>query len=1004
MKKSLLVVLMLSFIGLSSALAQTRTISGKVTSASDGTSLPGVNIVVKGTTHGTATAPDGTYSLDVPSKGGMLIFSYLGFETVQKKIGSSNTINVQLKTSTQELKNVVVVGYGTQSKRYVTGSITSVQDSNIANTPVTSFQTALEGRTPGAFITQQSGKVGQGIRIRIRGSSSVTASNQPLYVIDGIPVTSSSQGQASNEPTNPLANLNYDDIASIQILKDASAAAIYGSRASNGVVLITTKEGKAGKTKININTSGGIGHPTHYKQFLNAKQYVTLFMEAAKNSQKIDPSFDYVGYVKNYFNQLSYNTYTDPSKQYNTLWTHQAFQTAYYKKLDVSASGGNAKTRFFTSGEYSNQKGIVLHNAYKLLSGRLNIDHQASKKLSFGAKFYLARSQNDRVSNDDQFSTPVQLDAQTPISPVYDPKTGKLNTNTLYYNGLISAKYGSDRTIVFHNLSNAFAVYNFMPSLKFRSEFGLDLINQTEEGYYGKETIGNPTGFGSYRFLRNLNYTLNNYFKYQKTLSNVHSINATVGMSYQKAIINTSDVQGEGFPNNSFKKLVSASKITSGSSTGTGFSYVSYFGRLNYKYNDTYLVSLSAREDGSSRFGVNNQYGFFPAASVGWIVTNEPFMKGLKVLSNLKLRTSYGLTGNSDIGNFDSRGLYGGTNYAGLSGIAPTQLASPDLRWETTAQLDFGMDFSLFNDRLSGTVDYYIKRTHNLLLNVNVPQTTGFSQVTKNVGKLKNTGYEVSVNYQNIKGVVSWTSGFNISGNKNVITNLGGQVIGDINRAMEGQPIGVFYMVKYAGVDPKNGDALYYVKSGSNQTTNDYNKAQRQVVGNPNPTFTGGFSNDISYKGLNLSFLFQFVYGNKIYNAAGVYQSVNGNYFDNQTADQMNRWQKPGDQTNVPQARLFMGNGNRTSSRWLYDGSYIRLKNVTLSYNLPRRFINWMSLRRLRVYVTGLNLLTFTKYPGWDPEVSASYYSNHISNIIIGRNFYTPPQARTISVGLNIGL
>jgi len=895
------------------------------------------------------------------------------------------------------------VGYGTQSKKFVTGSITSVSDSSLANTPVTSFQTALEGKTPGAVITQQSGKLGQGIRIRVRGSSSVTASNQPLYVIDGIPVTSSSQGRIGNEPTNPLANLNYDDIASIQILKDASAAAIYGSRASNGVVLITTKQGKAGKTKINVNTSYGIGHPTHYKQFLNAKQYVTLFMEAAQNSNKIDPSFDYVSYTKNYFNKLSFNTYSDPSKRYNIPWSRHAFQTAYYRKMNISASGGNAETRFYISGHYSNSDGIVINNAYKLLSGRLNIDHQANDKLSFGAKFYLARSQNDRISNDDAFSTPVQLDAQPPIQPIYDPNTGKLNANTLYYNGLLSAKYASSNMIVFHNLSNAYAEYDFMPSLTFRSEFGLDLINQTEEGYAGRETIGNPTGFGRYRYLRNLNYTMNNYFKYQKTLNKVHSINATVGMSYEKADINSSDVQGEGFPNDSFKKLASASKITTGSSSGSGYSYVSYFGRLNYKYNDTYLVSLSAREDGSSRFGLNNQYGFFPAASLGWIVTNESFMKNFKTLSNLKLRASYGLTGNSDIGNFDSRGLYNGTNYAGLSGIAPTQLASPDLKWETTAQLDFGVDFSLFNDRISGTVDYYVKHTHNLLLNVNVPQSTGFSQVIKNVGKLKNNGYEVSINTQNIKGELSWTTGFNISGNKNVITNLGGQVIGNINRAMEGQPIGVFYMVKYAGVDPKNGDALYYLKAGSDKTTNNYSKAERQVVGNPNPKFTGGFSNDFHYKGIDLSILFQYVYGNKIYNAAGVYQSVNGNYYDNQTVDQMNRWQKPGDITNVPQARLFMGNGRQTSSRWISDGSYIRLKNVTLSYNLPRSITSKWNVDRLRVYLTGINLLTFTKYKGWDPEVSESYYSNHISNINIGRNFYTPPQARTITLGLNIG-
>lgn len=1002
MKKKLLLLFIFTFAAIGISYAQTKTITGTVTSATDGTFLPGVNIVVKGTTNGTATDINGKYSLSVSDSAETLVFSYLGFQTKEVIIGKRNVINVKLEPSTQQLKNIVVVGYGTESKKYVTGSITSIQGSSISSVPVAGFQAALEGKTPGAVITQQSGKVGQGIRIRIRGSSSVTASNQPLYVIDGIPVTSSSQGESGNEPTNPLADLNYDDIASIQILKDASAAAIYGARASNGVVLITTKKGVAGKTKININTSLGVGHPTHYKQFLNSKQYIKLFLEAAQNSQKIDPSFDYVGYVKNYFDQVSYNTWNTDT-MYNVNWAKKPFRTAFYRKLDVSASGGNAKTRFFTSGEYSHQDGILINNAFSLLSGRLNLDHQATDKLSFGMKFYLSRSQNDRVSNDDQFDTPVQLDAQAPISPVYIPGTNQLNPNTLYFNGLIDAKYGNDRTIVFHNLSDGYAEYDFTPALQFRSEFGLDLINQTEEGYFGNETDGNPTGFGRYRYLRNLNYTINNYFKYIKNFNKVNNINVTVGMSYQRADIQTSDVQGEGFPNDSFKKLISASSITLGTSNGTGYSYVSYFGRVNYKYNDKYMVSLSSREDGSSRFGINNQYGFFPAASVGWLLTNESFMKNLKAISNLKLRVSYGLTGNSDIGNFDSRGLYNGTNYAGLSGIQPTQIASPNLKWENTAQLDLGVDFGFFNNRISGTVDYYIKKTNNLLLNVNVPETSGFAQVTKNVGKLENKGIEFSINTENITGPLNWTSSFNISANQNKVTNLGGQVIGDLNRAMEGQPIGVFYMVKYAGVDPKNGDALYYVKPGSNQTTNDYSKAQRQVVGDPNPKLTGGFSNDISYKGFDLNILVQFVYGNKIYNAAGVYQSVNGNYFDNQTVDQMNAWQKPGDVTSVPQARLFMGNGNQDSSRWLFDGSYIRVKNVTLGYDLPRRWIDKFTLSRLRVYITGVNLLTFTKYPGWDPEVSESYYSNHISNINVGRNFYTPPQARTITVGLNIG-
>jgi TonB-linked SusC/RagA family outer membrane protein len=413
--------------------------------------------------------------------------------------------------------------------------------------------------------------------------------------------------------------------------------------------------------------------------------------------------------------------------------------------------------------------------------------------------------------------------------------------------------------------------------------------------------------------------------------------------------------------------------------------------------------------DGSSRFGENSRYGFFPAVSAGWIMSEEDFLSNVEALSFLKLRGSFGLTGNSNVGNFPSRGLYGGTGYAGSSGLVPSQTPNPDLKWERTAQYNIGLDFALFNDRIGGEIDYYVKKTDDLLLNVNVPATTGYTSQLRNVGELENNGLEFVINTQNTVGVFRWSSSFNIAFNENKVTNLGGQVIegGFLNRAIEGEPIAVMFGKEYAGVDPDNGDALYYLHSADGKdysagTTNSYSAANDVVIGDPNPDFVGGLSNNFNYRNFDLAVLFQFVYGNDIYNGGGRYQAANGAFFDNQTRDQLDSWKEPGDITDVPEARLFYSNGSNPSSRYISDGSYLRLKSVTLGYSLPQDILSRLQLRDVRVYMTGLNLLTFTDYEGWDPEVNTDLYDLS-NNLNIGNDFYSAPQARTISFGINIG-
>lgn len=1014
MKKTTLLLLFCSLLSWSALMAQESTVTGKVTSAEDNSLLPGVSVQVQGTQRGTQTDAVGNYSISA-SPTSILVFSFVGLVSQEIVVGNLSQIDVQLTSDNRSLSEVVVTGYGTQSKRNLTGNIARVGGAEIANTPVTTFEQALQGRAAGVQVTSLNGKLGQGMQMRIRGSSSVTASNEPLYVLDGIPLTSRDQG-TSSAPQNPLADINFNDIESIDILKDASAAAIYGARASNGVVLLTTKKGKVGKTKFSVGYQMGSSKPTHLRDWMNTAQYVELFSEAVQNEINAGNLPD------DYLTGSTYNRFTRyaagdragwETGKFDTDWQGEAFQKAPMGQFDISASGGDAKTRFFVSAQYLDQKGILIKNSFKRLSGRVNLDHKATEKLTLGVNVNLARTVNGRLSNDNAFSTPLQIVAMPPITPVIDPRTNGLSGNyTLYYNTLLNRDFSSNTSTSYRTIGNVFAEYKFTNWLKFRSEVGTDIYNLNEDQYFGKETARNtgaPNGLGFSSWAQITNYTTNNFFTLGQTFADKHDVDVTVGMTFQKSESSYNQVTGQEFPSNAYTKIVSAANITAGQSSGSSFSFLSYFGRANYRFLDKYLLSVSGRVDGSSRFGANNRYGFFPAASVGWVISDESFMEDIPSLSLLKLRASYGLTGNAEIGNFDSYGLYrGDAGYAGVPGQRPEQIENPDLRWEQTTQTDVGLEFGFFGGRLSGEVDYYFKNTRDLLLNVNVPGTSGFRTQLRNIGNLENKGWEFVLRSDNTTGAFKWNTSLNLAANRNKILNLDGQVIegGYLNRAVEGQPIGSFYSIEYAGVDPANGDALYYVNEPrpdgtlDRNTTNDPNVAQRTIIGNPNPKLVGGISNNFSYKGLEFTILFQGQSGNDIYNGAGKFQSANGDFFDNQTVDQLNRWQKPGDITDIPQARLFGANGTAESSRYLQKGSYLRLKTATLSYTLPTSLTNRAKLDRVRLYVTGQNLLTFTKYTGWDPEVNTDYLAG---NIGLGNDFYSAPQAKTIIVGINLG-
>ena len=1031
--RHLLLSLLFCCIGVAALTAQ-RTVSGKVTDSATDEPLIGATVLVKGSRSGTVTDLNGMYSLSVSTNNDLLVVSYTGYKSQEIIVGAARTLDIRLEASAELINEVVVVGYGTALKRELTGNVAKIKSSDIADMPVTSLDQTIQGKAAGVLVNAGSGKLGQSIRVNVRGQSSVSASNQPLFVVDGIPITTDNLA-LSGGGTNPLADINPQDIESIEILKDASAAAIFGARGANGVVLITTKHGKEGKSKVQFGMQFGSSKPTRKLEFLNTEQYLKLYRQAAANSDRIDgidptDPDSYTAYMESYFESQSLGTFGTP-QQVSTNWGDLSYQDAPMSQYDLSISGGDKKTQFFVSGQFFDQKGILIGNALNRITGRANLEHQVSSIFKIGLNLNQSRTLNERLSGDRQFDNPVQMIALAPMTPEKDPATG-LPVGTppgdasipVYYNPLINIGNAYYNTTVNRNISTAYGELGLLKNLRFRTELGLDILNQFEEQYYNSKTVRNfgaPAGLSNRRYTNVNNVNTNNYFNYNQMFGRIH-LDATAGMSLQRTQLKRNFVEKQDFPSDAYRQLASAARVTDGSSAQTDFAFLSYFARTNFKIYDRFLFGLSGRIDGSSRFGANNRYGFFPAVSAGWVLSDESFLKNFKALSFLKLRSSWGRTGNADIiaagfansaiiDNFPQLGLFSGdAPYGGNPGQRPSQLTNPDLSWETTDQIDIGIDFGFFNDRLTGEVDVYQKNTTGLLLNVNIPATSGFSTQARNVGKLSNRGLELVLNSNNFVGTFRWTTSFNFAANRNKINDLDGQIIegglDNMSRAVEGEPLGTFFTAEYAGVDPANGDALWYkntkLADGSidRATTNKYNQATRIVAGNALPDWIAGVTNTFGYKGLEMSVFFNGQFGNDInFYGVGRYSSANARFEDNQTVDQLNAWTEQNTNTDVPEARLFFNNGAQPSTRFIKNGSFVRLRTATLSYQLPKSLLKHAKIGGLRVFVTGQNLLTFTDYTGWDPEVNAD---DIVTNIAQGYDFYTAPQARTFVGGLNV--
>ncbi|MFO8022884.1 MAG: TonB-dependent receptor [Perlabentimonas sp.] len=969
-----------------SSKAQSITVKGVITDAETKETLPGVNVMLKGTTQGTTSDVDGSYSIKLTDKDPILVFSFIGYNTQEVEVKERTTINVSLEQESRQLDEVVVIGYGSESKRLLTGSIGSVSTEGMEERPMQSIDNVMQGQSAGVHIVQNSGTPGGAMSVRIRGNSSISAGSQPLYVIDGVPINTGDYSQVGfqGQGISAVSDINPNDIESISILRDASAAAIYGARASNGVVLITTKRGKSQKTKISFNTYQGFQQVERTLDMLNASQWMEY-----RNHMNIEG-----GRSPEFTEEEIANPAVD------TDWLSEIFRTAPISNYELSFNGGDEKTTFFISGTLFDQKGILKGTDYQRLSGRANLDHRISDKFKVGVSYSVSNSLNNRVEGDQSLHGPLpNAITLPPVHPVYDEE-GNYDQSGPYANPVSIINEAINQASSFRNIANFDAEYRLIDGLTLNAKIGLDYLNLNEHSYDPVTTRQGSTynGQGFETFSRVLTVTNNYTVNYTKSFNDIHNFNALAGYSFEQYSRKSSFLEGKEFPSDQFQFIASAAQ-TEGSASQTLSGLNSWFGRLKYNYNYKYLFTINARYDGSSNFGENNQYGFFPSASTAWRISEESFMESFSALSDMKLRASFGITGNDRIGTFASLGLYGGGyNYLGESGLAPNQLPNPDLKWETTQEVNVGFDIAFFNDRFVFNADYYHKNTTDLLLDRTLPGSSGFTYISDNIGELQNQGVEFNFSSENIQGEFSWTTSLNLSANRNEITKLYGdelQLFGRGNNALiEGEPIGVFWGYVWEGIDPSTGDCVWSDLDGNGEITS----ADQEVIGNPHPLFLGGINNSFSYKNFDLNVFLQYSYGNDIFNGSRIYiESLKGN--DNQTTDILRRWEQPGDITDIPRPIARDQNlNNRISSRFVEDGSYLRVKNVTLSYSFPNSITQRLNVERIKAYVSAQNLFTLTGYSGMDPEVN---YAGE-NNVRIGTDFFTYPQARTFTVGLNL--
>ncbi|MEJ6980090.1 TonB-dependent receptor [Pedobacter sp. P351] len=1000
------------------------TLNGTVSDAITREPLIGAIVRLKGTTHGVNTDSEGRFNFITGQKFPYtLLVSYLGYESIEVVVNGS-PVEIKLKELTKELNDVVIVGYGTQSRKSVVGAITKINAEETKQTPVASFDAQLQGRAAGIQVNTFSGTPGEGVKVQVRGTASINASNDPLYVIDGVLVNNNSLAsiELGGKKTSPLADINPADIESIEVLKDASAIAIYGSRGSNGVILVTTKRGEYNsiRTKFSLDVSNGWQKADQERlwDLTSGPEHAMLVNEQWINSGIDKPSLNQT-YANRPFrprieliNGVPGRGTPEEQQTYDRM--SRVFRTAFTQNYDLNAQGGSEKIRFNLGAGYTGQEGVLNPAEFERGSFKLNLDVKLNPKITLSSSNGAYRSFRQQVRGGAGQQAGHLLAALH--HPTYLPlnnEDGTLARGSIYENidNLTNTDITNISTKSLRYIGNQFLEFNILPGLRFKTSVGLDFNHYNEREFFNDQTIiggaPNPPGYINEAFTNLTVFQNEQTLSYTKALTNLHSITALLGNSIQGTNVNVASETGSGFPNNSFQQI-SAASIRTSEQRRSRSTIASFFGRLNYSYDHKYYLEGTLRADGSSKFGANNRWGYFPGIGASWRIKQEPFLKDVEQVTELKLRVSAGSAGNQNgINDYASRGLWTGIaqypdnlTSGPKPGIAPSQLENPDLKWEKTTTYNAGLDLGLFNDRLFINVDAYYKYTTDALLFLPVPASTGYGSTLANAGEVSNRGIELGLSTVNIKkNGFEWSSNFNFSSNRNRAEKLISPITfeaREYRRTQEGEALGSFWLYKQLYVDPQTGDAVFEDLDKDGKLT----QADRQLMGNLIPKFFGGLTNKVSYKGFDLNVLFTYQYGNKVFNFNKYILEGGGTRDASRSIlkSQLDRWQKPGDITNTPRVTSVGNNYNiEQNSRYLEDGSFIRLKSAVIGYTLPAKVSARLKLNKVRLYALGTNLWIQTNYTGADPETSGSAGQN-----LDGLDTATPPQPRGLQFGANI--
>ena len=983
--------------------------AGRIVDAA-GNPVVGASVVIRGSTTGVSSDIDGRFAIEA-REGEVLSVSFVGYTPQTITLGAKTMLTLTLREDTSELEEVVVVGYGTQRRSLVTSAISKVQMNESNMRQVASPTQLLSGRVAGVTTSTGSGNLGSGERMVIRGSSSLSAGNEPLYVIDGIPITNTNANLVDfGEDMSSLATLNISDIESIEVLKDAASAAIYGSRANNGVIVITTKSGKEGKSEVHLNFNTGVTRFANVGKIKMADSglYVRDFNEGVDNYNR---QYGYKpgdsGFKKHI--QNPFGTLPD------TDWMDLILQTGTFYNGDVSFSGGNVKTRYYVGANYNHQTGVIRTNKMEKMNFKVKISHEFTPWLEVGANVSGNYIKNHQIPGANSGTTIIGRSIQQrPFDRPYKP-------NGDYYVG------GTDE-LVFHNpmqildeetayienmryLGNFYATFKYKDKFAFKSSVNTDITQIYDYTYYNEN---HPYGKGVGRIVdynRTIkNILVENFATYNDKFGDF-SLSAMLGHSFQKVTTRSAKLDGSGFPSPSFDVVGVASSLDAYSGSLSNYAMESYFGRATFSYKDRYVLTATLRTDGSSKFARDNRWGWFPSVSLGWNISKENFMKDSD--TELKFRVSYGKTGNQEgIGSYAYQALMsGGYNYGNGSGIAVSTFGNRDLTWEKADQFDAGFDITLFKGRVNIMADAYYKKTKDLLYSTPIHSTTGVTSIISNIGSMRNIGAELTINTHFNFGPLSWLSQFNIASNRNKLTELLGDdkpISIGANRALQvGKEVGAFYLFIMDGIYQYDGEvpAEQYaqgIRAGDGKwrdvdDNNLINDNDRQVIGSSNPYFSGGWNNTFRYKGVSLDVFFTYMYGNDVYAAWKINTSKLGHKNGVLAEEARNRWTGPGSTDLHPRSVSGDTNNTRNSDRWLEDGSFLRLRSLTLSYTFPEKISRRLAMKSLRVYFQGDNLWLATRYSGWDPEVS-----NNLDPRFMGVDNFSVPQPRMFCFGLNV--